>query len=180
MDTSKRPDLSPTVISPTAQEFNGERYYLCGFYFQRNGRRLHRAVWKYNRGDIPKGYHVHHRDNCRSNNAIENLELLTAFDHLSLHGNPNARLTDAARAKAAEWHGSDEGRLWHSRHYRESIAPTMAKRTTLACQHCGQPFEARLVLAARSKFCGNNCKARALRKRRAIEREAKRLLSRDK
>ena len=41
------------VVSATAQRFNGQTYYLCGDYFQRKGRRLHRAVWEYHNGEIP-------------------------------------------------------------------------------------------------------------------------------
>ena len=32
------------IVSGTIQEFRDERYYLCGFYYQRNGKRLHRAL----------------------------------------------------------------------------------------------------------------------------------------
>lgn len=49
-------------ISTTAQRFDGVTYYLCGEYFQRKGRRLHRAVWEHHNGKIPNGYHVHHKD----------------------------------------------------------------------------------------------------------------------
>ena len=34
------------VVSETIQELNGERFYLCGKYYQHNGKRLHRAVGK--------------------------------------------------------------------------------------------------------------------------------------
>ena len=63
-------------ISTTAQRFDGVTYYLCGEYFQRKGRRLHRAVWEHHNGKIPNGYHVHHKDGDRNNNDISNLELL--------------------------------------------------------------------------------------------------------
>ena len=62
-----------TVIDATKQAFNGEVFYLCGGYFQHKGKRLHRAVWEYFHGPIPKGYHIHHMDGNRANNNIENL-----------------------------------------------------------------------------------------------------------
>lgn len=167
------------VLSPTSQEFRGIKYYKCGFYFQRKGRRLHRVVWEHHRGSIPKGYHVHHADRDRSHNQIENLELLTAYSHLSLHGDPNARVSENARKLAAAWHGSDEGRKWHSEHWQRNIAPRMAERVTLSCKICGKDFEARRVFAGRTKFCSNNCKAKDLRKRRAADRAEKRLLPAD-
>ena len=73
------------IISSTAQKFNGETYYLCGNYFQRKGKRLHREVWTYHNGDIPKGYHVHHIDHNRSNNSIDNLNLIKGTEHLHQH-----------------------------------------------------------------------------------------------
>ena len=73
------------VISPTIQEFDGERFYLCGKYFQHRGKRLHIAVWEYHNGDVLKGYHVHHIDEDRSNNQIENLCLMPASMHVSFH-----------------------------------------------------------------------------------------------
>ena len=75
--------MKVTVISPTIQEFNGERFYLCGNYFQHKGKRLHVAVWKYHNGDIPKGYHIHHIDEDRTNNQIENLTQVEASWHSS-------------------------------------------------------------------------------------------------
>lgn len=72
-------------ISETAQKFDGVTYYLCGTYFQRKGHRLHRVVWEYHNGEIPDGYHIHHRDGDRSNNDISNLELLEGHEHLSGH-----------------------------------------------------------------------------------------------
>ena len=73
------------VISETVQRFDGLSYYRCGFYFQRKGRRLHRAVWEKYNGKVPDGYHVHHIDGDRSNNNIENLALMEGHDHLSEH-----------------------------------------------------------------------------------------------
>ena len=65
--------------------FNGHKYTLrnTGYYGRTNGRRtlIHRDVWKFHHGKIPKGYDVHHLDRDRSNNAIENLELISHSEH---------------------------------------------------------------------------------------------------
>ena len=45
---------------------------------------IHRLVWTWNNGAIPDGYVVHHLDGDRTNNRIENLELL--------HGNRHAQI----------------------------------------------------------------------------------------
>lgn len=83
--------MQVSKISDTIQEFAGERFYLCGLYFQRKGKRLHREVWKYHRGEIPKGFHVHHKDGDRSNNQIENLLLVEKSEHLSMHMTPEKK-----------------------------------------------------------------------------------------
>ena len=48
-------------------------------------RRHH--VWLYEQvnGPIPCGYELHHRDCCRTNNSIDNLELMKIGDHRRLH-----------------------------------------------------------------------------------------------
>ena len=84
-----------TVISDTIQEFNGERFYLCGSYFQHHGMRLHRMIWEYYNGPIPEGYHVHYIDKNRSNNEIENLALMTGAEHARLHMREEKRIEDS-------------------------------------------------------------------------------------
>ena len=68
--------MQVNVINESTQEFNGKNYWLYpnSKYYERYKKRLHRAVWEYHNGPIPKGYHVHHKDNDRANNQIENLE----------------------------------------------------------------------------------------------------------
>ena len=39
----------------------------------------------HNLKEIPKGYHVHHKNKKRWDNRKENLILLTAKEHLSMH-----------------------------------------------------------------------------------------------
>ena len=60
------------------QVFNGKEYklYAGERYFSRGTKRLHREVWKLYNGQIPKGYHVHHKDENTWNNDISNLELV--------------------------------------------------------------------------------------------------------
>src|SRR5262245_60918683 len=112
--------MSIKRISETCQEFLGLRYWLCGFYFQRKGIRLHRVVWEHYRGSIPEGQHVHHRDGNRANNDLSNLELIDQSAHLRYHGKTGDRSkwSEAMREGAKRWHASEEGRAWHSRHAR--------------------------------------------------------------
>lgn len=45
----------------------------------------HRLVWKIHNGEIPKGMDVHHIDGNKSNNNIENLELVSKEEHAKKH-----------------------------------------------------------------------------------------------
>lgn len=172
METSERVEGggdSPVVLSATVQEFRGERYYRCGWYFQRKGRRLHRVVWESAHGPIPPGWHVHHVDGDRCNNALGTLRLLPARDHLSHHQRERGptEIGDAARLAAAKWHGSDAGKRWHAEHFERHCRAAVEAREERRCQHCGGLFLGAVSQRANGKWCGPNCKARALRKRRA-------------
>lgn len=45
----------------------------------------HRLVWELVHGPIPKGYVIHHRNRNKTDNRIENLEMLSSSDHMRLH-----------------------------------------------------------------------------------------------
>lgn len=157
------------VISNTVQKFNGESYYLCGQYFQRKGKRLHRTVWEFHNGTIPKGYHVHHKDGNRSNNAIENLVLMLGKDHLSEHASSDERkersrtTVKKAIAAAPAWHKSQEGFEWHSKRAKEywSTAPM----NEYVCTYCGKRFQSKNVSYKGNHFCHANCRAAFRRQR---------------
>lgn len=158
-------DLHVTVIDSTKQEFNGEVFYLCGFYFQRNGKRLHRTVWEYYNGTIPKGSHIHHIDGNRSNNNIENLSCISASEHQSSHLNSPERIEISkiaikrVRPKAAEWHKSADGIAWHSEQGRKIWK--MRKPYTYICTQCGKEFQTKHIYSEGSnRFCCQNCKAK--------------------
>jgi hypothetical protein len=164
-----------TVISDTCQEFDGVKYYRCGHYFSsqqkhvRGSRRLHRKVWEYFNGAIPKGFHIHHKDHNRANNQIENLELLDAKTHLSNHMTPERRETARkniiakAQPVARLWHTSLQGREWHSEHAKAVAAsiPIITK----TCEFCGTEFQTKKHMDWKAKYCHQNCKMSARRRR---------------
>jgi len=56
---------------------------------ERNGKnlQLHRYLWEqYHNREIPEGFIIHHIDNNRDNNKIENLDLMSYAEHNYLHG----------------------------------------------------------------------------------------------
>lgn len=165
------------VISGTIQEFDGERFYLCGNYFQHKGKRLHVAVWKYHKGDIPKGYHIHHKDGDRSNNDIDNLELKQGRIHLSEHGSAperesyNHQHIEDMRVLASRWHGSDNGRQWHSEQGMRNWEKR--KERTYVCNYCGNEYRTKRIYAKNeNSFCGNRCKS-AYRRKSGLDDETR-------
>jgi hypothetical protein len=137
-------------------------YYLNGTI----GVRAHRYVYAKKHGPIPPGYHVHHKDEDKSNNEIDNLELMFGTDHFTYHGQKNADDPDwlawsrenmrvNACHAAAEWHRSPEGREWHSKHAKQ-IAQTR-ESSDFKCEQCAASFRA--IDNGRVKFCSNACKS---------------------
>lgn len=140
-------------------EFNGimyykktNGYYQCAITKKRDKqgieRYLHRAVWKFYKGDIPKGMQIHHIDENKDNNDISNLALLTAKEHMK-HHNTSERLTKwwhseygkKANKKGIKlaklWHASEDGYKWHSEHQKESIKKMVIEEL---CKECGKVF----------------------------------------
>lgn len=138
-----------------------QKYYYATI--KQKKKSLHRAVWEYHKGEIPKGYHIHHIDGNQFNNEIDNLELVKGRDHLIEHmkkrvaDNPEffKSLAEKGRKHAAEWHSSEEGIEWHKKHAKKIGFghKTYGKKN---CDYCGRKFTMRRKCA---RFCHNNCKS---------------------
>lgn len=131
--------------------------------------RAHVWVWIQKNGPIPSGYHIHHKDEDKSNNDISNLEILPAREHLRLHMTPERRQQSRenvkkAIAKAPEWHKSEAGRAWHVEHVKVSFGKSREKLVLCLCSYCNKEFSNNLLDAKRSKFCTNACKSANRRK----------------
>lgn len=64
--------------------------YIDAYGYQRvsiNGKphAVHRLVWRLHNGAIPKGYEIHHRNEDKLDNRIENLELVSKVEHRKRH-----------------------------------------------------------------------------------------------
>ncbi|MGM5483257.1 MAG: HNH endonuclease [Nanobdellota archaeon] len=137
---------------------------------------MHTAVWNYYNGKIDKKYHIHHKDKNPWNNRIENLELVGKNKHLSEHGKrrfkENKEWAKEFHKKGVEeakkWHKSKEGREWHKEHGKKTWKNRKYK--TLICEVCGKEYKTRHGWI--SKYCHQNCKAKALRKRRRDEKRS--------
>ena len=160
-----------SILSDTKQEFMGTVYYLCGYYFQRRGERLHRAVWEHFNGPIPEGYHVHHIDGDRTNNQIDNLALMPGLAHVRQHAQSESRRENGRKAikiaiqVAPAWHKSEEGRRWHSENAKKRWAK--APVTTYVCDICGEPYATKCYRELTHHLCGQNCRAKYRRRHKA-------------
>lgn len=152
--------------------FNGRRYNRYPEsknpahrrYFARAGHRLHRDVWEFYNGPIPEGMHIHHVDGNTANNDISNLECVPDREHRKHHGasdrtDKQVQHLESIRAKAAEWHRSEEGRAWHREHAKQSLAKTWGKPRnfpllTKQCVWCGTEMQAK---SERKRFCCATC-----------------------
>ena len=145
-------------------EFNGKNYELVGKYYfeknstnagRRNAKQLHIAVWEfYNKQEVPKGCHIHHKDFNHLNNDISNLECLPIKEHLSLHAKTwwskeekrkkGEEHLYKIREKASEWHRKMKGQ-----HYHKNWQPK-----TLNCEFCGKEF---VQNCYNQRFCCSTC-----------------------
>jgi len=77
--------------------YNGNSYTVNkeGYYRKTDSDRelLHRQMWKDINGEIKKGHNIHHINGNKTDNKIENLEMLTASDHTKRHGFKNNQHT---------------------------------------------------------------------------------------
>jgi hypothetical protein len=135
---------------------------LAVYFTSQRGRRLHRAIWEAHNGPIPAGWHVHHSDGNPLNNDPANLACQPGPEHLSVHAStPEQRErsrqhVNAIRPLASAWHGSAQGRAWHSQHGKEAFARREALPRT--CEQCGRDF-ASMARRANDRFCSGACKS---------------------
>jgi hypothetical protein len=149
------------------QEHFGRRFYKLkrdGYWYSTDSPRVyaHRWVWMNIHGKIPKGCHIHHKDKDRSNNSIENLELMNASCHLKLHMTPERRERhrisfSKIRDLAKLWHSSDEGRAWHKYHAIKCKLGKWEPRKH-SCSQCHNEFFS--TKRSNTKFCSNKCKSK--------------------
>lgn len=156
-------------MKPKYQYYKGLKFTRdekTGYYLNSTHQiRMHRFVWLCEKGEIPEGYQIHHKDGDKSNNDISNLELISLSEHLKLHAElltPEQRewrrnnLNEKARPAAIEWHKSEKAKEWHSEHMKKMIAEgKINKKQQFICEQCGKEFE--VVARKGRKFCSGAC-----------------------
>lgn len=174
-------------------EIDGFRFGIdkkTGYYISNkpiNGKtrkRLHVYIWEKFNGPVPLGCHVHHIDWNKRNNAIENLDVLSKSEHHKIHAacltsevlkKRAENISDEERKRRAEnvvksampkakaWHGTQEGKQWHSENGKktwENLEPL-----EYVCSYCGKKFITKNRYSKTSNtFCSNSCKSAYRRK----------------
>lgn len=175
----------PVMLDPLTQYFDGTLYrqWPSSRYFTRGGSYLHLDVWVTVFGERHPECHIHHRDGNVHNNALSNLECMPKGEHLKLSWQERAAklpddhewFTSEARDRAAEWHASEEGRLWHRRHAKTTRGWTKWQREERPCPFCSKLFMCLVRGNASSQiYCSEACKVAAYRKRKKDAENLKR------
>lgn len=166
--------------------YEGRYYYPRenGYYYNSHLRKyLHQMVWITERGPIPRGYEIHHKDFNRENNDISNLDCISSEEHRKLHADVlteenkqwrKENLAKNARPKASEWHKSEEGKEWHRQHIIKQHTEGKFKHE-LICSCCGKNYTGEIHSKSGNTFCSNACKSRYLRHKRASDKSEKRV-----
>ena len=71
-------------------EYNGDIFYKTPHGYYRSaltGNVYHRKIWEDVYGAVPTGCHVHHKDENKENNSIDNLVMVTKSYHAKIHYN---------------------------------------------------------------------------------------------
>lgn len=170
---------------PDSRNWADKSYYRPhSGYIKEGVGALHREIWKDERGEIPSGYHIHHKDNNPLNNDIENLACIPSSDHHAIHAEWGTtpehsewrkRHLEEIRPLTKEWHGSEEGKAWHSEHAREIWEKSKENPVSLECVQCGSTYETLEINRSNSKFCSNRCKS-AFRRDSGVDDEDRKCL----
>ena len=79
------------------KEYDGKKFTLRnhGYYALTTDDRclMHRYVWQKEKGVIPIGYDIHHINEIKSDNRIENLECLSKSEHTKKYSPHNNQYT---------------------------------------------------------------------------------------
>ena len=115
---------------------------------------LHRDIWEHHNGPIPSGHHVHHKDGDCGNNEIDNLECISAKEHVREHwteerSDAQRSHLESIRPLAKEWHASRKGLEWHKEHGHNVWEKREEREST--CQQCDIKFT--------HKTISNKCKS---------------------
>lgn len=116
---------------------------------------IHRDIWQYYNGEIPKGYFIHHRNKNKVDNDISNLQLVTSSQHKRLHN-----LSAKRKKYICEYCGKDflSSCFTPPRFYSSKCNSTWHKeneREIRICPFCHKGFS--VYRHSRKVYCSRYC-----------------------
>ena len=148
------------------------KYFGKTFWKQKDGYWVNnmpihaqRWVWINYHAAIPQGMDIHHKDGDKSNNEIDNLEMLNRSDHLKRHwanGTFDVEQRRKQLGEARKWLKTPEGRIRQKKDALESWEKR--KPIKKICAHCANEF---CAFYERAKFCSDPCTYQFRRKNSA-------------
>lgn len=154
------------------QEHFGRKFYLdkkTGYWISTDYPRIraHVWVWVNEKGEIPEGFHIHHIDENKSNNSIENLLCISQSEHMQYHMKDEDRRNwarnwcEVIRPLTKKWHRSEEGIDWHKKH-AERFGFGKWDKVEKKCEQCCVLYKT--SKRSNCRFCSNSCKSAWRRK----------------
>lgn len=136
---------------------------------------LHQFVYETEYGSIPQGYDVHHKDEDKSNNRPDNLELLSRKEHQEEHYEQNVK-NGHVLSKYVEENFEEVQAL--AKLGKEGKYVGRAKRKKLPnkpilCAHCGEEFVPHKKARKDTKFCSTSCSGKWHKRFGISDRECK-------
>lgn len=121
-------------------EWGGHRWHKKGSGYYMRTVRLHQAIWERANGSVPAGFHLHHKNEDKTDNRLENLELLSHADHNRMH--------------IHRMHAHQEKAVVNSQAVLRRNEAERLKRA-LVCVVCGGTFHSKSKRPTR--FCSSAC-----------------------
>lgn len=161
------------------QEHFGRKFYedkKTGYWISTDYPRIraHRWVWISVNGPVPKSCHIHHRNENKSDNRIENLQLVSFRQHAFVHMSSEKldrlrKMAEVGREHAKEWHSSPEGIDWHKYHAKKHKFGKWPEKEYV-CDMCSNSYKT--TKRSRARFCSNKCKT-AWRRKEGVDDETR-------
>lgn len=148
------------VVDETHQRFNGITFKKDAKGHYRVNFSIHQSVWQYFFGSIPKDHVIHHVDEDKGNNAIENLKLMSNVEHAALHACKNQPYSYRQNASGiCEWCGKsfdlkNTGRNRFCSHSCANAYSLVNGNEPKTCEWCGKEFRPR---RKGQKCCCRSC-----------------------